>query len=546
MLRCSNEREKINRTQLNKHTKNELIDILLDQQESFEKQFDEMNRNFELLLEQIKISKQAKFGRGSEKLELPEQLAMCFNEAEVTIENKYVVEPVLEQVIPEHKLRVKPKGKRDEDLSGFPVRMEEHVLSDEKLSKLFPGGYKRLPDEVYKKLEFHPATFEVVEHHVAVYGGKGDQPIVRADRPSELLKNSIVTASLAAAIINTKYINSVPLYRLEQEFKRYDVNISRQVMANWVIRTSERFISLLYDRMHEKLLEAEIIHADETPVKVQKDGRESMTNSYMWVYRTGRFTDSPPAILYEYQKTRSSDHPEKFLESYKGTVVCDGYQSYHKVADKRPDELIVAGCWTHARRKFANVCKALGKEKSIGSLAAVAVSQIASIYHTDNSLAELMPAERLKKRQELVRPMVDNFFAWIKSNRDQVPSQSETGKGFNYCINQEKYLRTFLENPLVPLDNNDAEIAIRGFCVGRNNWHVIDTIEGAKASAILYSIAETAKANELKPYDYFKHILEEIPKHMDDKSLDFLDTLLPWSESLPENIKKKDKKSGPQ
>lgn len=522
--------------QLTEYSKNALITMYLAQQEALkkqEKQMEDLNKKLDLLLEQIRLSNQNKFGRSTEKIENAEQLTMCFNEAEVTIEQQTIQEPAIEQVIPEHKRRVKPKGKRQEDLSSFPVRIEEHLLSEEKLQELFFGSYRRLPDEVYRKLEFHPATFEVVEHHVAVYCGNKEQTIVRADRPSEILKNSIVTPSLLAAIINSKYINAVPLYRLEQEFARYEVNVSRQVMANWVIRGSERYLSLLYDRMHQKLYDSKILHSDETPVNVIKDGRPAGSKSYMWVYRTGQAGGTPPAVLYEYQKTRKSDHPREFLKNYHGVVVCDGYQVYHKLEEERPDELKVAGCWAHARRRFANVCKSLGKSGSKGSLAETAVNHIALIYRTDNFLEALNPEERLEKRQLLVKPLVEAFFAWVKSNRDTVPSQSETGKGLAYCVNQEKYLRAFLDDPIIPLDNNAAEISIRSFCVGKHNWHIIDTLQGAEASAIIYSLAESAKANNLKPYNYFKYILEEIPKHQDDKNLDFLDSLLPWSADLP-------------
>ena len=448
------------------------------------------------------------------------------------------MEPVLEQVIPEHKRRVKQKGKLEEDLSAFPVRVEEHTLPEDKLAELFDGNYRRLPDEIVKKLEFHPATFEVVEHHIAIYCGNKSQTIVRADRPSEIMQKSIVTPSLLSAIYNFKYVNHMPLYRLEQEFKRNDVNISRQTMSNWVIKGAERHLSLLYDHMHKKLLEAELLHADETPVKVQKDGRDQMTNSYMWVYRTGKYSKVPPAVLYDYQKTRRSDHPEEFLKDFHGVVVCDGYESYHKIDRSRPEDLVIAGCWTHARRRFANVCKSLGKQRAKGTLAEAAVSHIAAIYHKDNSLSELSPEERLKHRQLHVKPLVEAFFAWFLDNRDVVPQNSEIGKAFTYCINQEQYLREFLENPIIPLDNNLAEVAIRGFCIGKNNWYVIDTIEGAKASAMIYSIAETAKANHLKPYEYFKHLLEEIPKHTDQNTLDFLDYLLPWALELPEHCRK--------
>lgn len=512
-----------------------LVTMILQQQATLV----EMDKKLELLLEQIRISNQARFGQSSEKVELQDQLVFCFNEAEVTVADLgEITEPVIEQVIPEHKRRIKKKGKRDEDLAAFPVRIETHAIPEGKLQELFDGDYRKLPDEVYKKLEFHPATFEVVEHHIEVYCGNKNQKIVKADHPAELLNNSIATPSLVAAILNAKYVNSIPLYRLEQEFKRNEVNLARQVMANWVIRTSERYLSLLYDRMHEAVYKSRILHADETPVRVAKDGRDKMTNSYMWVYRTGQHGGAPPTILYEYQKTRKADHPREFLAGYKGVVVCDGYQVYHKLEKERPEELMVAGCWAHTRRRFSNVCKSLGKNASKGTLAALALEQIAQIYHIDNGLAELSPEERLERRKLLVSPLVEAFFAWVKENECKVPKKSETGKGLTYCLNQEKYLKVFLGDPAIPLDNNAAETALRSFCVGKNNWRVIDTVNGAESSAIAYSLAESAKANNLKPYNYFAHILEEIPKHMNDTSLDFLDDLLPWSAALPESCKK--------
>lgn len=522
--------------QLDTFQKDILVTMILQQQNALL----EMNKKFELLLEQIRISNQARFGQSSEKVELQNQLTFCFNEVEVTVADASdITEPTIEQVIPEHKRRVKKKGKRNEDLSAFPVRIENHVISEDKLQELFDGDYRKLPDEVYRKLEFHPATFEVVEHHIAVYCGNKNQEIVKADHPTELLNNSIATPSLVAAILNAKYVNSIPLYRLEQEFKRNEVNIARQVMANWVIRSSERYLSLLYDLMHKEIYKSHILHADETPVRIAKDGRDTKANSYMWVYRTGEHGGVPPAVLYEYQKTRKADHPRKFLAGYKGVVICDGYQVYHKLEKERPNELTVSGCWAHSRRRFANICKSLGKKASKGTLAELALAQIAQIYHIDNQLADLEPEERLTKRQLLVKPLVETFFAWVKDNESKVPQNSETGKGFTYCLNQENYLKVFLEDPAVPMDNNAAETAIRSFCVGKNNWHVIDTVHGAESSAIVYSLAESAKANNLKPYNYFMHVLEEIPKHMDDTNLDFLDDLLPWSQALPEDCKKK-------
>lgn len=280
-----------------------------------------------------------------------------------------------------------------------------------------------------------------------------------------------------------------------------------------------------------------MIQADETPVLVSKDGRKAGSKSFMWVYRTGKMYDAAPIVLYEYQKTRNASHPRTFLEGYSGICVTDGYQVYHTL-EKESETLTIAGCWSHARRKFADVVKTFGKGKAKGTLAELALRQIAAIFKLEEEYKELSPQDRVIRRQLSVKPLVDAFFEWVKNNRDRVPPQSETGKGFTYCINQEKYLRVFLDNGNVPADNNAAEQAIRGFCIGKSNWHLIDTIHGAQASAIIYSIAETAKANNLKPYKYFEHLLTEIPKHQNDTNMDFLAKLLPWSEELPQECRK--------
>ena len=178
------------------------------------------------------MSRTDRFAQKTEKFDY-DQLTLCFNEAEVTIETDCAEEPLIEEVIPAYKRKKRPKGKRDEDLSGLLVRKEYHELSEKQLFELFPNGYRRLPDRIYKKLDFHPATFEVIEHHVAYYSAKNEDKIISAERPSEILKNSIVTPSLLAAVLNFKYVNAMPLYRLEQEFKRNDIHISRQTMSSW-------------------------------------------------------------------------------------------------------------------------------------------------------------------------------------------------------------------------------------------------------------------------------------------------------------------------
>ena len=516
-------RETFSREQLDQMDREELIEKVLESQEQNDLLQDELNRTRAML-----------FGRRTEKREpvSDDQVQFEFNEIEAAAPAGEVNETV---TVKEHSRKVKSAGKRELDLSKLPKETVVHSIPEETLAEMFPGGWNRLPDEVYSNVEYEPARYVVKEHHVEVYCGKKEDRIVRADHPVELLKSSIATPSLVAGIMNGKYVNALPLYRMEQEFTRSGVPISRQTMAGWVIRTAERYLSLPYDRLKAELLGHGVIHADETPVLVSKDGRPAGSKSYMWVYRSN-VLDEDPVVIYEYQKTRKADHPKEFLKDFSGTVVTDGYEVYHKLARDRKDEVRIAGCWVHLKRKYTDAVKAMGKsgrDTVAGTLAGHGVELIRQIFHEDNLLEAMTAEERLNERDLKIRPLVDDFFGWVRENRNSVTKKSATGTAFSYTLEQEAYLRVFLTDGNVPMDNNAAERAIRPFCIGKKNWVMCDTVNGARDSAIVYSLTETAKANGLKPYEYLKHLLTEIPKHMDDTDLSFLDDLLPWSDTLP-------------
>lgn len=256
-----------------------------------------------------------------------------------------------------------------------------------------------------------------------------------------------------------------------------------------------------------------------------------------WVYRTGKMYQDKPIVLYEYQPSRNADHPRVFLKDFQGICVTDGYQVYHTLEKERED-LRIAGCWAHARRRFDEALKALPKEQQKDTIAYFALKQIQAIYREENKLEGMSAQDRLKNRQLTVKPLVNAYFTWVKKNVLVVAAKSKTANGLTYSINQETYLRTFLEDGEVPMDNNAAEQSIRPFCIGKKNWVMIDTIAGAESSAMIYSIAETAKANHLKPYNYFEYLLTEIPKHMDDRDNHFCEDLLPWSDKLPAECRK--------
>ena len=536
---------KYTKEQLDTLDKDLLIQLFLalqEQADGLTKELHALNEKMQLIMEQLALGKKDRFGRSSEKMEDYGQICFMEIDGQIVFFNEAEAVSDLDAPEPEElevrKKRKRPKDKKEKDLEDLPVIPVYHYLDEEALTREFgEAGWKQLPDAIGRHYRFVPAKVEVEEHHVGVYASKKDGHMVKAPHPKTLLHGSLVSSSLAAAIMNGKYVNAVPLYRLEKEFERYGLAISRQTMANWMIRLGEGYLGVLYDRLHELLYDYHVVQADETPVLVNKDGRPANSKSYMWVYRSGYMYPEKQIILYDYQMTRNASHPRTFLKDFSGVCVTDGYQVYHTV-EKELEGLKIAGCWIHARRRFDKAQKLLPAKIRKKSAAYLVMKQIQAIYREEGKLKDLPSEERLLQRQAVIKPLVDALFAYLKKDQGNIVQGSTLKDAYTYILNQEKYLRVFLEDGDVPMDNNASERAIRGFTIGRKNWQMIDTIKGAKSSAIIYSIAETAKANRLKPYDYFEYLLQEIPKHMEGSDRSFLDKLLPWSPDLPDHIRK--------
>ena len=531
--------------ELNSIDKSLLIKMFLNlqnQMETLTVETKALNDKMQQMMEQLVLANNNRFGRKTEKMSDTNQICFMEVDGKIVFFNEAEAVSDLDANEPEE-LEInaiygkKTAGKRAVDMEGLPVERIDHYMTEEELKEEFgEKGWKQLPDTVVKRYHFTPAKITVDEHHIGVYAGKEDGHMKRAPHPKGLLPSSPVTPSLAAAVMNGKYVNAVPLYRLEKEFERYGLAITRQNMANWMIRLADEYLGVMYDYLHMKLYEFHVIQADETPVLVNKDGRPAGSKSYMWVYRSGYMYPDEQIVLYEYQRTRNASHPRQFLKDYSGVCVTDGYQVYHTV-EKELEDLKIAGCWVHCRRKFDEALKAVPKAAQKESLSYLVIKQIQAVYREEDKLKELKPEDRLKKRQVVIKPLVDALFAYLKSN-ERKASTAKLKQAVTYALNQEKYLRVFLEDGEVPMDNNASERAIRGFCMGKKNWEMIDTINGATSSAIIYSIAETAKANNLKLYEYFEYLLTQIPAHMDDTDHSFLEDLLLWSPKLPEYIRK--------
>ena len=530
--------------ELNQCSREELITMVLMMQ----RQLDTLNENIEKLIEQVRIANSYRFGKRTESLKSIEGQLSFFDEAEAGCDLA-VPEPEAEEVLPRRRSN-KKKGQRDLDLKEFPEEvLPAYRVPEDELDAFYgKGNWRRLPDEIYKRLRHEPESWTVEVHTVEVYvGTDGDHQdeFMRGERPNDLLRNSIVTPSLLASILNVKYVNSSALHRIEQEFERNGVNISRQTMSNWIIKCSQKYFVPFVERMKQELLSLPVTQADETPTQVIADSDRPNSKCYMWVHRSGEFYKERPIVIYEYQKGRDHQKPLDFYKDYTGILVTDSLQQYHLVEQKLPG-VTNANCWAHARRDLADAVKAADKRNPDAvrqSVAYQALEKIAAFYNADTMHKELSSEERLQFRQETIKPQVEDFLSWVKQQvaECKVLPKSKTGQGLNYIINQEQYLKVFLENGDVPIDNSASERSIRTFCLGKKNWMFHNTANGASASALVYSISETAKLNNLRPYYYFKYILTELPKRCDKKgTIDpaKLDDLMPWSAALPEECRK--------
>ena len=516
---------------------------------SLQEQIERLNNNLEKLIEQVRLADQHRFGRHTEKLSQIEGQMSMFDEAEVTYaENNK--EPEIEEVVITTPRKPKEKGKRDKDLEGFETEPHLHDITKEQLDEFYgEGNWKSMPDEEYKRLKYQPASWKVEVHTVKVYvgtGGDHQDEFIRGDRPKDLLRNSIATPSLVAAIFNGKFVNSMPYDRMEKEFKRNGVNVTRQNMADWTIRISNKYLASFCDRMKYHLLLYHVTQSDETPCQVIKDGRNPTSRSYMWVHRSGELYRDKSIVLYEYQKGRDHHIPLEYYKDYSGVLVTDGLSQYHLV-DKKLSDVQNSNCWAHTRRDYSDAIKVAGNKSPEAikqSVAYQALARIGTIYKIENGLRGLTPEERLKERQTNIKPLVDEYFEWVKLQLSTTLPKGKTAEGLNYSVNQEQYLRVFLEDGEVPIDNSACERALRTFCVGKKNWLFFDSERGAEASARVFSIAETAKLNGLRPYYYFEYILTELPKLCDDSgNIDSakLDHLMPWSPELPDECRKPQK-----
>jgi len=496
--------------------------IVIEYIENLEKQ---VARLTELLL----IAKKARFGSSSEKTKYTlgegfEQTTL-FNEAEVCADEN-APEPV---VVKEHKR--KPKRTKEELAAELPVREVVIDLPEaERKCNICEGALNPIGRElVRRELCVIPAQIYVTETYRINYAcatceKESDQAnIIKPSVPVPVVKRGLASPSSVAYTMYQKYANAMPLYRQEQDWKTSGVTLSRATLANWIIYAATHWLLPLWLALQAILVKSPLIMADETVVQVLKEPEKTpQSESRMWVYCTGN-TGEPPIILFEYQPNRSGENPKRFLEGAKDFYLqTDGYAGYNKVKNAKH-----CGCWAHLKRKYTD---ALPKSGQKDSKAAQGIAFCDKLFFLEREFAKLSPEDRLKQRHERSKPVLDDYFAWAETVNPL--AGCKLAEAIIYSRNQKERLMAILLDGRIEISTNRIENKIRLFTVGRKNWLFSDTVAGAQASAIVYSVIETAKANDINPFKYLQYLFTELPSVLTKNPDADLSPFFPWADEI--------------
>ena len=488
-----------------------------------------LKQQVDFLKEQMRLSRHKQFGSSSEKSGYDATQLNLFNEAESQA-GESVAEPELTEI--KKYYRKKYRANRDRLPTDLPVEIVEHVLPENEQECPDCGNHLHvMGKEVREELKLIPAKAVIVRHIKYTYACRDCEkngcgvPVIKAPIPNPVIKGSFASPEAVAHIMTQKFVMGVPLYRQEQEWQRQGIFLSRQTMSNWLIRCAEDWLIPVYEELHRRLLSHEILHGDETTLQVlHEEGKAAQSQSYIWLYRTGGDTKTP-IVLYDYQSDRKAIRPEKFLDGWNGYLHTDGYAGYHTL--EKGGNITIVGCFAHARRKFDEALKGMAEKDREGSGALIGKRYCDRLFAIERELKPLSPDIRYKQRLEQARPVLDEFFAWLNSQA-QYLTKNALGKAVSYTLDQWQYLTRFLLDGRLELSNNRAERSIKPFVIGRKNWLFSNTAKGARASAIIYSIIETAKVCGIDPFAYLTYVFKTAPNVDFDIYPDVLEMLLPF------------------
>ncbi len=478
----------------------------------------EENKN---LYELVRFLRRQKFAPKSEIISRAQQL--LFDEAEFQVE---AIEPEEEDNNEEDESKPPKRRKRGKRKPLPDKLLREKVIIDlkpeDKFCPIDGSPLKKIGEEVSERLEIIPAQIKVIETIRLKYACTTcDETIKIAPVVPNAIPKGIATAGLLAFIAISKYIDALPLYRMEGILQRNGVDLTRGTMARWMVKVGE-LIQPMINLLNDDLLEGNYISADETPVQVlNENGKSATSKSYMWLRARDRSEDSPPIILFDYDPSRSGDVPLRLLEGFSGYLQVDGYAGYNKICSKK--EVIRIGCGAHLRRKFIDALSCSKKKKSKAS---VMINHFKSLYKIENDIKECSISEKYEIRQQKSKPILEQMKKWLDEYAVKVAPKTLLGKAIYYALSEWNNFTRYIDCGELRIDNNFTENKIRPFAIGRKNWLFSSSTKGAESSAAIYSLLETAKANGHEPYSYLKHVLTEIPKA---ESLEDFEKLLPYN-----------------
>ena len=467
-----------------------------------------------LLQEQLNLALAKRYAASSEKIS-PDQVCM-FDEAEADVP---AIEDADDNVIlvPAHKRKKRGRKPLPDNLPRIDVI---HELPESERHCDHDGLLLAEIDEVIsEQLDIIPAKIQVIRHIRKKYACSCGQCIKTAPLPAQPIPRSMASPGLLAHIAVSKYQDALPLYRQETILQRIGVELPRATLANWMIQTGT-LIQPVVNLLRDRLLDHDILQMDETTVQVLNEaGKSAQSKSYLWLQRGG--PPDQPVVLYDYDPGRGAGVPKRLLADFSGYLQTDGYDGYNAVVTA--NGLIHVGCMAHARRKFSEAVKAQGKNKKKGK-AHQGLVLIQKLYRVEKQARRRVPEDRYARRQQQARPVLDELRSWLDDSLPLVPLTSATGKALHYLHREWGKLIRYLDDGRIEIDNNGAENAIRPFVVGRKNWLFSASVKGVKASANLYSLIETAKANGLEPYAYLRYLFTALPKA---ETVEVIETLLP-------------------
>jgi len=464
----------------------------------------------QFLEEQFRLAQLKRFAPSSEKFGAQ---GCLFNEAEQDVAT--LVPEVDEDTGKNPKSAGKKRGRKPLPAHLPRKRVEHDLPESEKVCRCCQGALHRMGEETSEQLDIVPATVQVLEHVRFKYAcrqcerhGETSQ-IITSPMPPQPMPGSIASAATVATVLTAKYADGMPMYRLHEALLRGEVDVARTTLSQWAIKSGVLFAPL-YEAMRQILLACPVIHGDETRVQVLKEeGRRAQNQSFMWVYRTA-INSAHPVVLFEYQPGRGHEHPERFLDGYEGALMTDGYAAWRMLRGVKH-----LGCMAHARRYFDEALKA---QKKPSGRAREALRFIAKLYHIEQ-LARGKPPDGMtviehayRLRQVLSRPILDNLHAWLVKNQSAVMPKSLIGKAINYALGQWRYLYRYIDDGRFAIDNNLIERDIRPFTTGRKAWLFSNSVAGADASAVIYSLMLTCRACGVELYAYLRHVLTELPR----------------------------------